>query len=340
MQTVLSGTEWSCFARQRTSAPPAPAFPGGRETGFVPIQPKGTQPPLYLVHGVGGGMRWGYENLARHLGPDQPVYMIECHAARGRAEPDTLEEMAAHYVRELVAFQPEGPYHIGGYCFGGNVAIEMARQLHLRGARVGAVVLINSVPANSRYDIMRWTPVNTYKFFRNLGYWAVQLTCSPTSRSSELLAWKWRTLCRKALRWLRPRNERPLPVPELVELANLPDPSHRERWIAHLRAFCRFHPHPYAGDVLLMRTRGHQMFCTFAPDYGWSEFARGGVTIRVLRGEHESLLLEPHVAAAAAVLRAELRRHDSTKRHPMRCWEMAQWIPAFSEPLSTFGAVL
>jgi thioesterase domain-containing protein len=285
-------------------------------------------------------MRWGYENLARHLDPDQPMYFLQCHAARGLPESSTIEGMAAAYVRELIAVQPEGPYHLGGYCFGGNVAFEMARQLSLGGARVGAVVLINSVPANSAYDVMRWTPVNTWKFCRNLAYWAVQLTFSPTARSSELLAWKWRTLCNKLSRWLRPRGRgRGLPLPELVDLADLPDPTHRDRWVAHLRAFCRFRPQPYAGNVLLLRTRGHQMFCTFAPDYGWGEFARGGVDVRVLHGEHESILLEPHVSAAAAVLTGELRRHETDVRHPMRRWELAQWLPAFEEPLNPVGAV-
>lgn len=335
MQTVLNGPGRTCL-KCPDAAPPA--VTPSPDAAFVAIQPRGRKPPLYLVHGVGGGMQWGYEHLARCLGPDQPVYMIQCHAARGLPEPATIEEMAARYVRDIRAAQPNGPYHVGGYCFGGNVAFEMARQLHQLGAQVGVVALINSVPAHSRYDVMQWTPVNTFKFARNLAYWAVQLTFSPTARASELLLWKWRTLCRKISLWMKPhRTRRGLPVPELVDLADLPDPSHRDRWIAHLRAFCRFHPKPYGGDVLLLRTRGHQMFCNFSPDYGWGEFARGGVAIRVLGGEHESLLIEPHVHAAAATLSSELQRHEHTRRHPLRHWEHAQWLPRFAEAMPEVG---
>jgi acyl carrier protein len=34
---------------------------------LVPLQPKGNKPPLFLVHGAGGDVLWGYANLAAHL---------------------------------------------------------------------------------------------------------------------------------------------------------------------------------------------------------------------------------------------------------------------------------
>jgi thioesterase domain-containing protein len=283
----------------------------GREIIF-PIRSRGSESPLFLVHGVGGGMRWGYENLARRLPPGRPVFGFRCRAQRGLPEPESLEAMAAEYVAALREFQPEGPYHVGGYCFGGNVAFEMARQLEAAGQTVGVVMLFNSVPANCRYDRMRWTPVNLWKFVRNLGYWSVQLSTSRTARTSELLKWKWRTLWRKAVRFCGLAGpDRSLLLRDVVELAELPDPTHAERWTAHLRAFYRFHPRAWAGRVLLLRTRGHQMFCTFDPDYGWSEFALGGVEVRVLGGEHESILEEPHVSETAVALQEALESYVS-----------------------------
>ena len=46
-------------------------------SSLVEIQPKGSRPPLFFVHGVGGGMFWGYTNLSRSLGQDQPVYALK-----------------------------------------------------------------------------------------------------------------------------------------------------------------------------------------------------------------------------------------------------------------------
>jgi len=97
-------------------------FAGGAATRWA-------NPPLFLIHGAGGGILWGYANLAKHLAPDQPVYGIESRGLRGLEEFSRVEEMAGHYIQELRRVQPEGPYYLGGYCFGGIVAYEMARQL-------------------------------------------------------------------------------------------------------------------------------------------------------------------------------------------------------------------
>ncbi|HMJ67009.1 MAG TPA: HAD-IIIC family phosphatase, partial [Candidatus Binatia bacterium] len=98
-------------------------------TSIVPIQTAGSKPPLILVHGAGGGILWGYANLATHLGQDQPVYAIEPRLAAAGQTSLTVEQMAAQYLADLRSFQAKGPYYLGGYCFGGYVAYEMARLL-------------------------------------------------------------------------------------------------------------------------------------------------------------------------------------------------------------------
>ena len=89
---------------------------------LVPIQPAGSQPPLFCVHGAGGHVL-AYRHLAEHLGPDQPVYGIQ---ARGlvdpQAGPASIGELASYYLQEIRSFQPEGPYLLGGFSLGGYVA--------------------------------------------------------------------------------------------------------------------------------------------------------------------------------------------------------------------------
>src|ERR1043166_4332923 len=94
---------------------------------IVPIQPRGSRPPLFLVHGAGGDVLWGYANLVLHLPAEQPVYGIKSRGQVGLEELSHLPEMAAYYITEIKRVQPVGPYYLGGYCFGGNVAYEMAR---------------------------------------------------------------------------------------------------------------------------------------------------------------------------------------------------------------------
>lgn len=97
---------------------------------LVPVQPGGTRPPLFLVPPAGAtGIRMAY--LAHAFGPDQPVYSFDPGGLDERSPIHTsVEEAAAHFVRELRQFQPNGPYLLGGMCFGGHVAYEMAQQLN------------------------------------------------------------------------------------------------------------------------------------------------------------------------------------------------------------------
>ena len=78
---------------------------------LVPVQPNGDRPPLFLVHGVGGDVLWGYANLAKHLDPRQPVYGIKSRGQIGLDEYDRIEDMARYYVEELRTFQADGPYY-------------------------------------------------------------------------------------------------------------------------------------------------------------------------------------------------------------------------------------
>jgi len=111
---------------------------------MVPIQPGGSRTPLFFVH-VGSGQVLCYLDLARNLGPDQPFYGLQdpyLHAEGAFEVP--IEEMAAQYIEAIRLVQPEGPYLMGGWSFGGLVAFEMALQLRERGEEVGLLALLDT----------------------------------------------------------------------------------------------------------------------------------------------------------------------------------------------------
>ena len=84
----------------------------GRWTSLVPIQPNGSEPPLFCVHG-GAGTVLHLQPLAQLLGPEQPFYGLQARGLYGGAPPLlSVEEMAEHYLDELRTVQPEGPYYI------------------------------------------------------------------------------------------------------------------------------------------------------------------------------------------------------------------------------------
>jgi amino acid adenylation domain-containing protein len=108
----------------------------------IAIRASGSRRPFFFLHGdwIGGGF---YSlSLVRSLGPDQPFYALEPYKFDGMAIPPTMEEMAAAHIEAMRAIQPEGPYLLGGFCNGGLIALEMARQLHAEDQEVGLLVLI------------------------------------------------------------------------------------------------------------------------------------------------------------------------------------------------------
>ena len=82
----------------------------------IPLQTKGSRPPLFLAWD--GGPR--FRVLAEAIGPDQPFLGVELTPAeREQVSPGArIADIARPLVRAVRAAQPVGPYYIGGYCNG------------------------------------------------------------------------------------------------------------------------------------------------------------------------------------------------------------------------------
>lgn len=276
------------------------------KSSLVEIQPKGARPRLFLVHGVGGGMFWGYSNLARHLGPEQPIYAFQSRGLSGLKEYETIEEMAAHYVADLRAFQPRGPYYLGGYCFGGNVAYEMARQLVEQHQHVALLLLINCWPNNSSYAHLRWTPAFLAKVLWNfclrLGHqirWGAR-------RPQDFFRWRTRWAW-KRLKRLFISTQASESVEDFVDLSSY-SAQEQKLWKTHVQAWMQYQPKPFPGRIVLFRTRGHPLVCSFDHQMGWGAFAQGGVTVQICPGDHESILEEENVGRTAQHLAKVLKQ--------------------------------
>lgn len=64
----------------------------------LPLRTGGSRPPLFCVH-PGTGVGWPYAGLARHLGPDQPLYAIQARALSELGHsPASVEEMVEDYL--------------------------------------------------------------------------------------------------------------------------------------------------------------------------------------------------------------------------------------------------
>jgi Thioesterase domain len=127
----------------------SPASPASQDLGspivpIIPLQTKGSKRPFFYLHvHVEGGAFYCF-NLVQQLGLDQPFYILEPFRFEGLPALPTLEAMAAAYIEALRTIQPEGPYFLGGFCGGGLIAFEVARQLRAAGQAVGFLLLIEA----------------------------------------------------------------------------------------------------------------------------------------------------------------------------------------------------
>ncbi|HSN98895.1 MAG TPA: amino acid adenylation domain-containing protein, partial [Candidatus Nanopelagicales bacterium] len=118
---------------------------------FIAVNPKGSKAPFFCVHGA-GGLAYPLMDLAQLVAEDRPVYVFQDPANTGKHAPkETLAEMARAYVEVVKQLAPRGPYYLGGYCFGGVVAYEMAQQLRSGGEQVAELVMIDApIPRDFR----------------------------------------------------------------------------------------------------------------------------------------------------------------------------------------------
>jgi thioesterase domain-containing protein len=101
-------------------------------------------PVLFCVHPL-GGLSWPYTRLGGHGAFGLHGLQADGLDGTGRL-PGSIAEMAARYVERIRAVQPDGPYRIVGWSFGGLVAHEIAVQLRESGAEVALLALLDPYP--------------------------------------------------------------------------------------------------------------------------------------------------------------------------------------------------
>lgn len=121
---------------------------------ILPIRPTGEGAPLFCVHPA-GGLAWPYAGLARHIGAEHPVYGLQAPGLSpgDRTEHATdLRSLTEDYAARIREIQPEGPYHLLGWSFGGNIAHALAGHLRETGDEVATLALLDSHPFGQSAD--------------------------------------------------------------------------------------------------------------------------------------------------------------------------------------------
>ncbi|MEV0603329.1 amino acid adenylation domain-containing protein [Streptomyces sp. NPDC050315] len=282
----------------------APAF-----DPVVPIKTGGTKAPLFLVHPLGGNVLC-YVRLARHLPDDQPLYALQAAGAEPGTEPiATMSGLAKSYLEAIRRVQPEGPYRLGGWSFGGFVAFEMARQLRHSGAdEVAQLILLDSIapdpgerPDVAERAMMEW-------FFWEL-IWVDRGGSAPIERIPDNLESD-----DERLDFIADRAGRAGIVPE--QTARTAIRRLFEVYKANWGSLRDYAPHPDPVDLTLVKAtaplpdalkpmHGAARTLHQAPANGWATLTSGRIDVVEVTGDHLLLLDEPHVQQVARAIAAE-----------------------------------
>ncbi|HYO62152.1 MAG TPA: amino acid adenylation domain-containing protein [Pyrinomonadaceae bacterium] len=268
--------------------------PAGRASSLVEIQPGETRRPFFLVHPSGGNVLC-YVELARHLGPDQPVYGFQSLQSGESPSHTRVEEMAAHYVAELRAAEPVGPYLLGGWSSGGLVAFEMARQLQTEGERVALIALLDTRAPLARQRAPRPDELELLAdFAEDIGLPLADLPVAP----EELLRRGPHELLPRVLEVVRAANVLP-PDLELSQLRGLYQVFRNN--VTAARAYA---PAAVRAPVTLFRAEEGRDAGEHDASWGWGELTTGGVEVYAVPGDHFRMVRAPHAEVLARKLRA------------------------------------
>ena len=281
---------------------------------LVRIKPGGARPPLFLMHSHGGNVL-EYYPLANLLDPDQPVYGVQALGLDGRIQRNqSVEKIISIYLQEIRILQPRGPYLLGGFCFGGLLALEAARQLNAVGEEVSAVILLqtmhpdaaqfeSTIPAlrrawyraAKRIDLERENLAyrgGSY-FHERFGYGLAKVWARTAIAVEKLRGNGNADKRENGNNALKPRS-----MPYILESLTL----------EHDRMAEEYEVRPYRGNVILFRASKQLTGLVADDSLGWKNVITGNLDICEVPGHQQNILLEPNVSHLAAELSSRLRR--------------------------------
>ncbi|PMB24627.1 non-ribosomal peptide synthetase [Fischerella thermalis] len=265
---------------------------------LVAINSDGDKIPFFCVHGAGGNIS-PYFNLSKRLGEDYPFYALEDTLEQDKPEIISVEETATRYLQEIRKIQPNGPYLLGGHCYGGVLAFEIAQQLQKQGQTVGLLVIIDAILSEKPIES---TDSDDAKFL-------LRIAESIKTESNINFSVPFEEL-------------RDLPLTEQLNLINknanfiFSDAEiqdflrYYKLFKAHVQAMRNYIPRVYPQSITLFRASeeiihdfDNPEWYTDDPSLGWGKCSSQPIQVIDVPGDHFSIFVEPHIQELAKQLK-------------------------------------
>jgi amino acid adenylation domain-containing protein len=271
--------------------------------------------PFFCVHGAGGNVL-SMRPLMMAMPDNLPCYCLQARGLDGSTPFQSVEETARCYVDEIRKVQPHGPYCLGGGCYGGVVAFEMARMLTEAGEAVAALFLMDSYNFAFGNFLPRRELLlrNAWFYFRRGAFHGRRLLALSPRQWPGFAAGRLRGLRRHAAGLARmmtglrgtqfPFDRATFEVKGAggTQLGEVLERVKRASFIAT----GNFVPRPYDGRAVVFRA-GTRMVEPYRDQYlGWGPVVRGGIEAFEIQGDHDSIFELPEVKAMAGIINAKI----------------------------------
>lgn len=261
---------------------------------LVAIKPSGSKPPLYIIHGEGLNVL-NFSGLAEHMDEERPIFGLQARALNGKdAIEDSIQEIAAFYLSEILLHNPDGPYLIAGYSFGGYVAVEIEKQMQALGKKIQMLIMLDTDAEKTEYK--DWYYLFPRKVKRNFPIFISFLKATLTRPITTI---KKQLESNAITKYLHRRNSKAFF--QMIKKI-------KER---HLMAFRNYRMEPFNNKVYLFKAKICVHYVDDAVYLGWKHFAKEGVELYEVPGDHLSMLVSPNVEYLAQILEKTLDQHDS-----------------------------
>ncbi|HEU5413925.1 MAG TPA: amino acid adenylation domain-containing protein, partial [Candidatus Angelobacter sp.] len=247
---------------------------------------EGTQVPLFLAHDAGSELY--FSTLARFLPRELPVYGLPS-VPSDEPQLHSMRAMAERMVHMIHDAQPEGPYRLAGWSFGGLLAYEIAQLLLNRGDTLKLLALIDAwnIEGRSVENRQRRTPeavlvdlCERQKELRNEVSPTLFNTPDRTSGFNELLEHY------RAVNALPDNFAHLAPEEVRAECCKL---EH------HLQVMEAYNPRPIGIPVHLF-VASERFLQPSSPSLGWERCVPEHLLqVHTVPGNHHSMLRPPHI---------------------------------------------
>ncbi|RZJ51621.1 MAG: amino acid adenylation domain-containing protein [Chryseobacterium sp.] len=278
------------LAKQLTDNEPAEKW-----DTLVPIKTEGKKDPIFLVHGGGLNILL-FRTISKYFDSEQPVYGLQALGLNHETEiPETMAEIAARYIKEILQVHPNGPYIIAGYSLGGFIGFEIAKQLKAMGKEIKLLGVMDTYAGNNddTESKLSHTLQKIKRQFNKVPFFTKSFIQNPKE------ALEYQLIISK-------KRIDKLVSSDAIDTKDILTDYELKIYRKYNTAHNNYILQPADLKVTLFRVSKRLYYLDDLVHLGWGKFAKQGVCVHEIPGDHKTFLYPPHDKQFAEILQSAI----------------------------------